>query len=175
MFSPDLRCAGGFCDFHPMNDDGFTFLPGGVRVRKSDPLICVLGSLDELNAALGLLRVQLAEHSNATLVNAIQCDLFRIGGDLATGQLQLKTESIATLEHETDQRVKGLPPLCDYIVPGENEASARCHWARAVCRRAERDLIHAQASHPDRVSALAMAYLNQLSSLLFAMARQLET
>jgi len=154
-----------------MNDDGFTSLPGGLRLRKSDALICAIGGLDELNAALGLLRVQLAKNPDAALIESIQRDLLQIGGELATGRPQLGKDSLAALERETEKRGKGLPLLHDFVVPGGNEASARCHWARTACRRAERELVRAQEQHPKRVSAAALQYLNRLSGLLFALAR----
>jgi cob(I)alamin adenosyltransferase len=154
-----------------MNDDGFTSLPGGLRLRKSDLLFCALGSLDELNAALGILRAQIIGTPDAVLIESFQRELFSIGGELATGKPQLKADSIATLERETKKRGKGLPPLCDFVVPGKTELSGRAHWARAVCRRAERDLIRAQDQHPERVSAVALTYLNRLSGLLFILAR----
>ena len=161
----------GFCDFHPMNDDGFTFLPGGRRVSKSDALIGAIGSLDELNAALGLLRAQLAGHADATLVESIQRNILQIGSELATGKPQLDASATAALEREIERRNAGLPPLHDFVLPGDSEASARAHFARTVCRRAERELVRAQESHPARVSAAALAYLNRLSNLLFAVAR----
>jgi cob(I)alamin adenosyltransferase len=63
--------------------------------------------------------------------------------------------------------------LRDFVLPGANEASARAHWARAVCRRAEREGVRAREAHPERVTTAALAYLNRLSSLLFALARKL--
>jgi cob(I)alamin adenosyltransferase len=154
-----------------MNDDGFTFLPGHPRLRKSDALICAIGSLDELNAALGLLRAQLAGHADATLVEAIQRDLFRIGSELATGKAQLAAAAIVALEAETTQRKAMLPPLHGFVLPGASEVSARAHWARAVCRRAERELVWAQEFHSKCITAPTLHYLNQLSGLLFALAR----
>ncbi len=154
-----------------MNDDGFTTLPGGRRIRKSDPLICALGALDELNAALGLLRVLLAGHADAALIESLQKQILALGGELATGQSALGREDVAVLEQEAAWRETRLPPLQHFVLPGTNEHSARAHWARAVCRRAERELVRAQESSPERVSAPALAWLNRLSSLLFTWAR----
>jgi cob(I)alamin adenosyltransferase len=155
-----------------MNDDGFTQLPGGRRARKSDPLLCAIGSLDELNAALGLLRVQLAGSSDSTLVESIQRDLLCIGAELATEKYQLNAAAITALEHEIARRNAALPPLHGFVLPGDSETSARAQWARATCRRAERELVRVYESDPTRVSAPALAYLNRLSNLLFALARQ---
>ena len=155
-----------------MNDDGFTFLPGGLRVRKSDALIDAIGSLDELNAALGLLRAQLAGRTDAALVESIQRDILQIGSELATGKPQLEAAATAALEREIARHKAALPPLHHFLLPGDSETDARAHWARAVCRRAERELVRAMESHPAHVSAPARAYLNLLSRLLFALARQ---
>ena len=157
----------------PMNDEAFTSLPGGTRLRKSDPLFDAVGSLDELNAALGLLRAQLAGSADAPLVESIQRDLLRLGAELATGQPHLAPAALAALEAETARREAALPPLRGFILPGDTEPSARAHLARAVCRRAERDLLRAQERHPGRASPAALPYLNRLSALLFALARSL--
>ncbi len=167
---PDLPCAGRFCDFPAMNDDGFTFLPGGLRVRKSDARIDALGSLDELNAALGLLRAARGGRADAALLEAIQRDVLRIGGELATGKPQLESGAVRALERELERRNAQQPPPQEFILPGGNEISARGHWARAACRRAERAIVRAQESHPERIFPPALAYLNRLSGLLFVLA-----
>ncbi len=154
-----------------MNDDGNTSLPGGLRVSKSDALIGAIGSLDELNAALGLLRAQLAGHAGAALVESIQRNLLQIGSELATGKPQLEASAIVALEREIERRNAGLPPLHGFVLPGDSETDARAHWARAVCRRAERELVRAQTFDAERVFPLALAYLNRLSTLLFVLAR----
>ena len=157
-----------------MNDDGFTTLPGGRRLKKSDPIFEALGSLDELNAALGLLRISLAGHSSAALIETLQKQLLAIGGELATGQPRLGPDAVAALETEIARRQAALPPLHGFVLPGGSERSARAHMARAVCRRAERELVRAQEACPERVLPPAMAWLNRLSELLFALARELE-
>ena len=154
-----------------MNDDGFTFLPGGVRVSKSDGRMDALGALDELDATLGLLKVAQAGTPDAALVETIQRDLLRIGGELATGQPALPAAAVAALDAETARRNAALPPLRDFVLAGASEISARAHVARAVCRRAERELVRVRAAHPEIVFSPALAYLNRLSGLLFALAR----
>ena len=156
-----------------MNDDGFTSLPGGRRLSKSDPLLDALGSLDELNAALGLLRAALDSPPDAALIESLQKQVLAIGGELATGQSPLPAAAPAALEAETARREAALPPLHGFVLPGATETSARAHFARAVCRRAERDLVRARESRPDAVSAPALAWLNRLSNLLFTVARTL--
>ena len=154
-----------------MNDDGATLLPGGKRVSKSNPLVCALGSLDELNAALGLLRAALAGKPDAALIESLQKNILVIGGELATGKPALGTEAVAALEQEIAARTAGRPPPREFVLPGADETSARAHWARAVGRRAERELIRAQEAWPERVFPPARAWLNRLSHLLFALGR----
>ena len=109
-FSPGLRCGDGFCDFSGINDDGFTFLPGGRRLSKADPLLDALGSLDELNAALGMLRAALESPPDAALIESLQKQVLAIGGELATGQPRLAPDVVAALEAETARRAADLPP-----------------------------------------------------------------
>ena len=154
-----------------MNDEAYTSLPGDLRVRKSDALFDALGSLDELNAALGLLRAQIAGHADAALVESIQQNILQMGGELATGKPRLDASATAALEREIEKRNAALPPLHHFVLPGASEADARAHLARAVCRRAEREVIRIQESQPARVSAAAIPYLNRLSVLLFVLAR----
>ena len=158
-----------------MNDDGFTSLPGGRRVGKSDPLICALGALDELHAALGLLRAAIPGTPEADRIESIQRYAKTVGGELAAGSPRLEPEAVAGLEREIARLDAFLPPARGFVLPGANEASARAHWARAVCRRAEREWVRARERYPDRVSAPAIAFLNRLSGLLFSLARLLET
>ena len=157
-----------------MNDDGFTFLPGGTRVSKSDVLLDALGALDELDAALGLLRVALAGRPDAARIEALQRDLLKIGGELATGRPALAADAVAALETETARRNAALPPLREFVLAGATEASARAHFARAVCRRAERAVVRVRETQPQLVFPPALAYLNRLSGLLFALARETE-
>ena len=157
-----------------MNDDGFTFLPGGVRVSKADARLDALGALDELDAALGLLKVSFAGLPVAARIESIQRDLLKIGGELATGKSALAPEAVAVLDAEMTRRNAALPPLREFVLAGASEASARAHAARAVCRRAEREIVRVRETHPEIVFPAALAYLNRLSGLLFALARQLE-
>jgi len=143
-------------------------------VSKSDALICALGSLDELNAALGLVRAGIPGTPEAGLLESIQRDLLRIGAELATGTPQQNSSEAIDLERETKRLNVNLPPLDGFVLPGGNEASARAHWARTVCRRAERDLVQVKEIHPERISSVSLAYLNRLSGWLFALSRSLD-
>ena len=157
-----------------MHDDGSTSLPGLPGIRKSDPLICALGALDELNAALGLLRAAIPGTPEAGRIESLQRDVGAIGGEWAAGSPRLEPEAIPAIERETAWLDALLPPARGFVLPGANEPSSRAHWARAVCRRAEREGIRARDRYPDRVSAPALAFLNRLSGLLFSLARFLE-
>jgi cob(I)alamin adenosyltransferase len=154
-----------------MNDDGCTSLPGCPRVPKTDPRFDALGSLDELSAALGLLRAALPGDARAATLEAIQRDLLAIGAELATGRPGLPAAAVAALDRAHAEESAGLPPLHGFLLPGRNEPSARAHGARAVCRRAERDFLRARDAGGSRA---ARQYLNRLSGLLFNLARALE-
>jgi cob(I)alamin adenosyltransferase len=154
---------------HP-GDDGTTAVPGMDRVGKSAPVVDALGTLDELNAALGLLRTALDERMDER-IEGIQRDVLAIGAELATGRPGLGLTAVAALERESAQLSSRLPPVHTFFLPGANEASARANWARTICRRAERAVVRLHESHPDRVTPAALAFLNRLSDWLFALAR----
>ena len=172
-------------------DDGTTGLIGGQRVRKSDPRIDCYGTVDELNAVLGLAAVaveaipsQGAAAAPAPLhpgladkLRHVQSDLFVIGSHLATpdesphkASLPALDEAIvARLEMQIDAAQADLPVLRNFILPGGTEAAARLHLARTVCRRAERLLVDYSMDRP--VPAVILTYLNRLSDWLFVQAR----
>ena len=156
-------------------DDGTTGLFGGGRVSKSDPRIDCYGTIDELNASLGLAAV-VADVSMQPMLRRIQNDLFVIGSHLASDSQANRTvlpllneEHVARLESEIDAAEGQLPKLRNFILPGGTEAAARLHVARTICRRAERLLVVLQnnAATPP----LLLAYLNRLSDWLFVHAR----
>ena len=158
-------------------DDGTTGLFGGRRVAKSDPRIECYGTLDELNAAVGLAATG-AEPGLAKQLQAIQNELFVIGSHLATppddtrrlAQVpDLGESAIARLEAEIDAADAELPPLRNFILPGGGEVAARLHLARTVCRRAERLLVGFSGEQP--VEPVIVRYLNRLSDWLFVHAR----
>ena len=141
------------------------------RVSKLDPLVRAYGAVDELNSVLGWV---LVEVPSPTLVR-IQNELFDVGADLSVpyeegdGKLRIDQTAIDRLEADCDVGNEPLAELKSFILPGGSEQSARLHIARAVCRRAERDVLEAAQQRP--VNPLAVIYLNRLSDLLFILAR----
>jgi cob(I)alamin adenosyltransferase len=158
-------------------DDGTTGLIGGSRVHKSDPRIDCYGTVDELNASLGL-AVVLADPTIRPDLLAVQNDLFIIGSHLAAPDGRIPSNSnwpsldeslITRLEMQIDAAEAMLAPLRQFILPGGNETAARLHFSRTVCRRAERMLVEFSLDRP--VPVIAMTYLNRLSDWLFVHAR----
>jgi cob(I)alamin adenosyltransferase len=159
-------------------DAGETGLGDGRRVPKDDARVAAYGGVDELNSALGLLLAHAPEQSEAALVRAIQNDLFDVGADLCVppadgeapgARLRVQAAQSARLERAIDRLNAGLAPLTSFTLPGGSTASAWCHLARTVCRRAERDVVTLTRTEP--VNAQVLIYLNRLSDLLFVLAR----
>lgn len=153
-------------------DKGTTGLGDGNRVDKDHPRIEAIGAVDELNSFMGLLLAhELPDDIRADLI-AIQHRLFDLGGELCMpGYQMLRDEHVEFLEQRLDALNADLPPLKDFILPGGTREAALCHVARTVCRRAERCLV--SLSRGDRVSEMALRFLNRLSDLLFVTARAL--
>ena len=156
-------------------DDGTTGLLGPGRVRKSEPRVEAFGSVDELNAALGVARA-LDREGWLPEIEAIQAKLFNLGAELAAttpeapATLERITEGdVAALEQSIDRLDRELPPLKNFILPGGSGLAAHLHLARAVCRRAERRLVTLMASAT--IEPRLLRYLNRLADLLFVMAR----
>jgi cob(I)alamin adenosyltransferase len=160
-------------------DDGTTGLGDGSRIEKNALRMAVIGTVDELNCLLGLLLDALSpqdplapQDPYQSLLTAIQHDLFDLGGELSIPGYQLLTSGrVDWLEQNLDDINKDLPPLKNFILPGGNKAGAWCHYARAVCRRTERDMVALMQS--DDINEIGNRYLNRLSDLLFVMARAL--
>ncbi|MBI4913649.1 MAG: cob(I)yrinic acid a,c-diamide adenosyltransferase [Acidobacteria bacterium] len=160
-------------------DDGTTGLLGGGRVRKSDPRLAALGALDELNAALGLLRPQLSDAGGARdALGRVQRDLFHFGSLVASAggaspslrdRLTVPPWDPADMEADIDRLTALAPPLNAFVLPGGAPGSVWAHLARAVCRRAERNLV--SLSGETFVEAGVLVYLNRLGDWLFALAR----
>jgi cob(I)alamin adenosyltransferase len=156
-------------------DGGETSLGDGSRVPKLDCRIGAFGTVDELNAVLG---VVLAE---STLPDAlrepleqVQNDLFDVGADLCvpfgvTDRLRIEQSHVERLERLCDEFNADLPTLKSFVLPGGTEAAARLHVARTTCRRAEREALAANDEHG--INPLVLAYLNRLSDFLFIAAR----
>lgn len=153
-------------------DCGETSLADGSRRRKDDARIQALGSVDECNAQLGVLLAEFAPDDPLLPVLApVQHRLFDLGANLAGAPATLAASDIDALERAIDDLCAALPPLRQFVLPGGSSATALAHVARAVCRRAERDLVAATAT--ESLPPEPGRYLNRLSDLLFAVARTL--
>ena len=180
-------------------DDGTTSLFGGERVSKHALRMELIGTIDELSATLGMAVVHLRDEETANaasgparsstgsptqndasalaaLVQRIQSELFIMGADVATPHEpraytipRITPEHAATLEAAIDAADSELAPLTDFVLPGGTPASAALHFARAVCRRAERIAVALAQEEP--LSKPILIYLNRLSDLLFTLAR----
>ncbi|MDE3025218.1 MAG: cob(I)yrinic acid a,c-diamide adenosyltransferase [Acidobacteriota bacterium] len=158
-------------------DGGRTSLADGARVSKDDLRVEAYGSVDELNAAIGLAFAALAADSNLRpWLTRIQNELFDLGADLAAPpadngrtRLRIETGQVAALDALCSQLTSGQEPLRTFLLPGGCEPSARLHLAGTVCRRAERRAV--ALSRNERVNPHALAYLNRLGDLLFILAR----
>lgn len=155
-------------------DDGSTGLADGSRVPKHAPRMEAIGTVDELNAQLGLFRAALPRGEIDDLIGDVQQRLFDLGGGLSLpGTDRFPQAAVAALEHALAHYNAGLPPLTSFILPAGSEVVARCHVARTVCRRAERCLTALAEAEPGTDAPVLRVYLNRLSDLLFVLARRL--
>ena len=154
-------------------DDGTTGLGDGSRVAKDAPRVEAYGTVDEANSAIGVVLACASVPANvASILTEVQHDLFELGGELCIpGHAAIENEFIARLEHDLDRLNADLPALKDFILPGGGQATAACHLARTIVRRAERRVSTLKAAETVRDEALH--YLNRLSDLLFVIARVL--
>lgn len=153
-------------------DEGLTGLADGTRRPKDDLRIEAVGTLDELNAAIGVVAAYPEAEAERPLLQAIQRTLFDLGAELAApGSGRLADDATAALESAIDRIDGVLPPLKAFILPGGNLAGAQCHLARTLCRRAERALF--RLARHEKVNSPSLTYLNRLSDLLFVLARWL--
>lgn len=153
-------------------DDGTTGLGDGSRVAKDSARVSAYGTVDEANSAIGVLLATDLPDDIRALLTTIQHQLFDLGGELCIpGHAAIEDADIERLEQQLDHYNDPLPPLKDFILPGGGEAAARCHLARTIVRRAERESV--TLSHHDAVRPQAIRYLNRLSDLLFVLARVL--
>ena len=160
-------------------DDGSTALGSGERRPKYDLRISAYGTVDETNAAIGVVRLSTAEAAELDArEHRIQNDLFDLGADLAVPQREGKAERLRVLgsqvdrlEREIDVLNARLSPLTSFILPGGTAAAAQLHVARTVCRRAERIIVELAADPAEPVSEAAIRYMNRLSDFLFVAAR----
>jgi len=153
-------------------DDGSTGLGDGNRVGKDSARVAAYGTVDEANSAIGVVLASPLADDVRTLLTAIQHQLFDLGGELCIpGHAAIHDADIDALEQHLDRYNDTLPALKDFILPAGGEAAARCHLARTIVRRAERETV--ALSRQDAVRPEAIRYLNRLSDLLFVLARVL--
>jgi len=153
-------------------DDGSTGLGDGARVGKDSLRVAAYGTVDEANSTLGLLLAAEVPDDIRSLLTTVQHQLFDLGGELCIpGHAAIEDADIERLEQQLDRYNDDLPPLKDFILPGGGEAAARCHIARTVVRRAEREAV--ALARVEDVRPQAVRYLNRLSDLLFVLARVL--
>ena len=157
-------------------DDGTTGLFGGGRVKKASTRVEAYGTVDELNATLGLARATTLDPFADGVLAQTQVDLFTLGAELACvpgkedklSMSLIDADDAARLEHAIDDAEKELPPLKTFVLPGGSPQASALHLARTVCRRAERAVLSIDDT-PARNDVVI--YLNRLSDLLFTLAR----
>ena len=158
-------------------DQGETDLLRGIRVPKDAALLEVCGALDELNALLGLARCELLPEGTNALLERIQRRLFDLGAELVAvgsgeaGQAAIGPQDLAAMEEVIDRHEAELEPVATFILPAGCRAAAVLHLARAVCRRAERQLVALARGRPQAVAPAILSYINRLSDLLHILAR----
>ena len=158
-------------------DDGSTGVLAGGRVLKDDPRVEAYGTIDELNAALGLARSLGMDRQADEVVGRLQNDLFKVGAALADPKPggpfhdSIVLDHVDELERTIDSLETELLPLTQFILPGGVQGAAQIHFARTVCRRAERQVVSLSRLPNEDVPETLLAYLNRLSDLLFVLAR----
>src|SRR6201987_5551035 len=156
-------------------DDGTTALGSGERRPKYDLRIAAYGTVDETNAAIGVVRLHLKDLPELdAMLGPIQNDLFDLGADLAVPQRDGKAErlrvlasQVERLERDIDTLNEKLAPLTSFVLPGGTPAAAYLHLARTICRRAERMMVELAANPDEPVSDAAIQYMNRFSDFLF--------
>jgi cob(I)alamin adenosyltransferase len=164
-------------------DDGTTALGSGERRKKYDLRVAAYGTLDELNAVLGLVRLHTAQDAAFDAVlGHIQNDIFDVEADLCTldgskgkgpggAKLNVSVRQVEWIEAQIDALNEGLAPLRSFILPGGTPAAAYLHLARTVCRRAEREMVELKDRPGETVTPEAIQYVNRLSDFLFVAGR----
>jgi len=162
-------------------DDGTTALGTGERRKKYDLRISAYGTLDEVNAALGIARLHAADDAALdAALSRVQNDLFDVGADLCTpgkgrgpggARLTVTVAQVTWLESEIDRLNAEIAPLTSFILPGGSPAAAYLHLARTVCRRAERLIAELLDKADESVTPEVLKYVNRLSDYLFVAAR----
>ena len=162
-------------------DSGMTKTFGdGERISKASAIIEALGTMDEINSFLGLVKVRAAEAgytlpetrtSMAEVVGMVQHDLFTIQAELAGADKRLNKTKLTRIEKYIAAIDQALPPITTFFVSGGTELAARFDVARTLARRAERRVVEVMEHEALTLGTYTLAYLNRLSSLLYALAR----
>ena len=160
-------------------DDGTTALGSGERRPKYDLRIAAYGTVDETNAAIGMVRLHLADAREIdAMLGLIQNDLSDLGADLAVPEREGKVErlrvlasQVERLERDIDALNAALAPLTSFVLPGGTPAAAHLHLARTICRRPERTMVELAARPNEKVSDAGIQYMNRLSDFLFVASR----
>ncbi len=153
-------------------DDGYSSLCSEERIKKCDIIFDVLGTLDELSSFIGLAKVQLKESHEKSFLETLQKKLVCLMGDIATeGECKEKItdDDILALEEEIDKLQKETGDAFEFVLPGENEISARLDVARTIARRAERYMVSASEKYD--IECKNLVYINRLSDYLYSLAR----
>jgi cob(I)alamin adenosyltransferase len=155
-------------------DAGETSLGDGARVSKLDGRIQAFGTVDELNASIGVVLAGDVPDELRPVLERVQNELFDVGADLSVdarveGRLRVEQSMVDRLEEDCDRFNAALPELKSFVLPGGTSAAAGIHVARTVCRRAERETL--RAATETELGPLVAVYLNRLSDLLFILAR----
>ncbi len=155
-------------------DNGNTGLQGNFRIAKSHPRIISYGTVDEANAALGIVLANSLDDDITKIFTEIQNDLFLVGADLSNpnisdGKNRVTLDMIKRLEQHIDKFELELSPLKNFILPGGDISAAQLHYVRTVVRRAETQVV--QLSEKDEINSNCIKYLNRLSDLFFVMGR----
>jgi cob(I)alamin adenosyltransferase len=159
-------------------DDGTTALGSGERRKKYDLRIAAYGTLDEVNAAIGLVRVHSSDGALNAVLARVQNDLFDVEADLCLSEkgpgrarMTVTDQQVKWLERQIDAFNAELAPLRSFILPGGKPAAAYLHLARTICRRAERLMGELKDKSAEGVTPAALKYVNRLSDLLFVLGR----
>jgi len=162
-------------------DDGTTALGSGKRLPKHHARIAAFGTVDETNAVIGVVRLELEDGFAQIdlMLERIQNDLFDLGADLcvpekgegADGALRIVASQVERLESEIDELNSELEPLRSFVLPGGTRAAAALHVARTVCRRAERGMVQLASMKDETIGEAALHYINRLSDFLFVTSR----
>lgn len=158
-------------------DDGTTGLGTGDRVPKASPRIETFGTVDELNACIGVVLAAAVADELVEPLRRVQNELFHLGADLCVPEYakaarpgpRIEARHVTGLEQLIDRLSEDLPALENFILPGGSPAAAQLHVARTICRRAERDALRLARDEP--IGEFVIRYLNRLSDALFVAAR----